>query len=122
MDVVQGLEPKYLNIDIPESTPYYRLTRMSLESMKKQLRLWHKPLGELCKKAYGIKISDFIKMPTPDHMVKTDDKMDDAFHLFVVGRHDSLFVQDREDIVGLIRFSDVYKKIRETIRTCFLPT
>ena len=27
MDVVQGLEPKYLNIDIPESTPYYRLTQ-----------------------------------------------------------------------------------------------
>ena len=122
MDVVQGLEPNYLNIDIPKDTHYYRLTQRTFESMKKQFRLWYKPLGELCKKANGIKICDFIKMPTPDHMVKTDDKMDEAFHLFVVGRHDSLFVQDGQDIVGLIRFSDVYKKIREILRACPLPT
>ena len=122
MDVVQGLEPNYLDIDIPKSTPYRRLVQMSMKSMKKEFRLWHKPLGELCKKAYDIKIHDFIKMPTPDHMVKINDKMDEAFHLFVVGRHDSLFVQDGEDIVGLIRFSDVYKKIRETLRACPLPT
>ena len=118
MDVVQGLEPNYPKIDLPKSTPYYRLVQMSMESMKKDFRLWHKPLGELCKKAYDIKIHDFIKMPTPDHVVKADDKMDAAFHLFVIGRHDSLFVQDGEEIVGLIRFSDVYKKIKETMRAC----
>lgn len=122
MDVVQGLEPKYLDIDIPTSTSYYRLTRMSLESVNKQLRLWHKPLEELCKKAHDIKIHEFIKMPTPDHMVRTNDLMDKAFHLFILGRHDSLFVQDGNDIVGLIRFSDVYKKIKETIKACPFPT
>jgi hypothetical protein len=118
MDVVQGLEPKYLDIDISESTAFYQLTRMSLESINKQIQLWHKPLEELCKKAHDIKIHEFIKRPTSDHMVKTDDMMGKVFHLFVIGRHDSLFVQDEQDIVGLIRFSDVYRKIRETIKAC----
>ena len=122
MDLVQGLEPKYINIDGLKSTPHYGLVRMSLASMKKELRLWHRPLGELWKKAHSIKIHDFIKMPTTDHMVRADDKMDDAFHLFVVGRHDSLFVKDGQNIVGLIRFSDVYKKIRETMRNFPIPT
>ncbi|MFZ7111515.1 MAG: CBS domain-containing protein [Desulfatiglandales bacterium] len=121
IDVVQGLEPNYMNIDNVRSGPYHRLSQASVELMKSQVRLWHKPLGELCKKAYSIKIRDFIKMPTPDQMVKADDKMDEALHLFVVARHGSLFVQEGKEIVGLLRFSDVYKKIKEEIRACPLP-
>ncbi len=69
----------------------------------------------------GVKIENFIKLPTPDHMVLAGDSMDSAFHLFVVGRHDSLFVTDGKAIVGVIRFSDVYRKIVETMRECPLP-
>ncbi|MDD5205328.1 MAG: hypothetical protein PHS17_07900 [Desulfobacterales bacterium] len=121
MDVVQGLEPNYFNIEKLKSIPHYRLVQTSLEAMKKEFRLWHKPLAELCKKAYRIKIHDFVKMPTLDHVVKADDRMDAAFHLFVLGRHGSLFVQDEQEIVGLILFSDVYKKIKETMKACPLP-
>jgi len=121
MDVVQGLEPNYDKIDSLKSVSHYRLAQSVLESMKEQFRLWQRPLAELCKKAYSLKIENFVKMPSPDHMVKADDKMDNAFHLFVVGRHDSLFVKDGEKIVGLIRFSDVYKKIAQTMRECPLP-
>jgi predicted transcriptional regulator len=88
--------------------------------MNEQLRLWNKPFSELWDKANRIKIHDFIKMPTYQ-MVNANEKIEAAFHLFVVGRHGSLFVQDGNKIVGLILFSDVYKKIRETIRCCPLP-
>ena len=107
MDVVQGLEPNYANIDDLKATPYYQL-----------LRLWQRPLGELCEKAHSVKIQNFIKMPTPDHMVTSDDKIENAFHLFVVNRHDSLFVKDGSYIVGLVRFSDVYKIIKEAMAMC----
>lgn len=121
MDVVQGLEPNYERIDRLKDMPRFGLTETMLEGMKQELRLWVKPLSELCKKAYEVKIENFIKLPTPDHMVKADDPMDTAFHLFVVGRHDSLFVKDGNEIVGLIRFSDVYRKIKETMRACPAP-
>ena len=122
MDIVQGLEPDYLNIDMPTTTSYYRLMQTVQKSAQKELRLWKDPLKELCNKAYGVKIHDFIKMPTHDHMVKIDDKMEEVLHLFVVERHDSLFVQDGENIAGLILFSDVYKKIREAMQACPLPS
>lgn len=121
MDVVQGLEPRYDKIDRLKGIPRFGLADSMFEMMKEELRLWQKPLSELCKKAYQIKIENFITLPTADHMVKADDTMDTAFHLFVVGRHDSLFVKDGEDIVGLIRFSDVYRKIKETMRACPAP-
>jgi predicted transcriptional regulator len=121
MDLVQGLEPNYDRIDSLKSESRYRLGQNILDRMKEEFRLWQRPLMELCKKAYNVRIENFVKLPSPDHMVKVDDKMDGAFHLFVVGRHDSLFVKEEEEIVGLIRFSDVYKKIAQTMRECPMP-
>jgi predicted transcriptional regulator len=118
MDVVKGLEPNYDKIDSLKTISHYRLAPSTLESMKEHFRLWQRPLADLCTKAYSVKIENFVKMPTPDHMVKADDRMDNAFHLFVVSRHDSLFVKEGEAIVGLIRFSDVYKKIAQTMNAC----
>jgi hypothetical protein len=121
MDLVQGLEPNYDRIDSLKNESRYRLGQRILDRMKEEFRLWQRPLAELCAKAHGAKIENFIKLPSPDHMVNGEDKMDKAFHLFVVGRHDSLFVKEGEEIVGLIRFSDVYKKIAQTMRECPLP-
>ena len=118
MDVVQGLEPGYDKIDSLKTTSPYHLGQKTLDAMKEQFRLWQKPLSDMCKKAYSVKIENYVKMPNPDQMVNADDKMDNAFHLFVVGRHDSLFVKDGQEIVGLIRFSDVYRKIAQTLREC----
>ena len=60
MDVVQGLEPNYDRIDDLKNIPHYRLAKSTLESMKEQFRLWQRPLSELCKKAYHVKIQNFI--------------------------------------------------------------
>ena len=121
MDIVQGLEPKYDDIDDFKSNQYYYFIRSSLQAMKAQFRLWQRPFEKLCERVHSIKIHNFIKMPTPDHMVMVDDNVDAAFHLFVVSRHGSLFVKDGQNIVGLILFSDVYKKILETMGGCPLP-
>ena len=121
MAFVKGLEPNYDRIDDLKTISHYRLAESTLESMKEQFRFWQKPLAELCKKAFSAKIQNFVKMPSPDHTVSGDDKMDKAFHLFVMGRHDSLFVKEGEKIVGLIRFSVVYRKIAQTMRECTIP-
>jgi hypothetical protein len=121
IDVAQGLEPNYESFDALKTMPRYHTPASTIEFMKDSLRFWQKPLAELCSKATDVKIDNFIKTPTPDHIVKADDRMDTAFHLFVIGRHDSLFVKDGEVIIGLLRFSDVYRKIVQTMRECHLP-
>lgn len=121
MDVVQGLEPNYERVDSLKNHSRYRLAESTLERIKEEFRLWQRPLSELCTKAHDVKIENFIKLPSPDHMVNADDRMDNVFHRFVVGRHDSLFVAEGGEIVGLIRFSDVYKKIAQTMRECPIP-
>jgi hypothetical protein len=121
MDLVYGLEPNYDKIESLKDLSYYRIANSVFENMKEQFRLWQQPLDKLCTKAVEVKIQNCIRTPSPDHILSPGDSMDKAFHLFVVGRNDSLFVMEGKDIVGLIRFSDVYRKIVETIRACPLP-
>lgn len=121
LDVVYGLEPNYDNIDSLKDLSYFRIPESVFENIKETFRLWQQPLSKLCTKAVEIKIKNCIRKPLPNHILDVNDSMDKAFHLFVVGRNDSLFVMEGKEIVGLIRFSDVYRKIAETLRACSIP-
>jgi len=37
-----------------------------------------------------------------------------------MNRHDSLFVVEDNEIIGLLRFSDVYKKVSKIMKACAL--
>ena len=50
-----------------------------------------------------------------------EESLNNAFHIFVMFRHDSLFVMDGNKLVGMLRFSDVYREIGRRIKeTCRL--
>ncbi len=116
IDVVKALEPNFNYINTLKIGFHRHLVQASLDSMKELYRVWHNPLLDLWQRANSIRIRDFIKRPQPAQMVHADDTMDNAFHRFVEGRYGSLFVRDGGEIVGLIRFSDVYGKIKEAMR------
>ncbi|RQD60266.1 MAG: hypothetical protein D5R98_07175 [Desulfonatronovibrio sp. MSAO_Bac4] len=120
MDLIQGLEPKYSNIIDPNRLKF-KDTLYVITSMKHQKVLWDRPFENLCQTAQNARIKDFLKMPTEGHQVKKEDNIDEALHLFVVGRHDSLFVVEWGKLVGLLLFSDVYEHISRKIKdTCEL--
>ncbi len=117
MDIVQGLEPNYFRLDTIDRLPHGDLVQTVLKRTRMQLRLWQKPLPELCRIARNTRVESFVTMPPADHMVSVDDRITVAFDLFVVLRHGSLFVTDRGEIAGMIRFSDVYAWIKQIMRS-----
>jgi hypothetical protein len=117
MDVLRGLEPKYDKIEESNIISRFGLG-YAVDSMKEEYRLWQKPLSDLCQKAQTMKVKDFQNTPSPDHTVGADDTMDNALHLFVLARHDALFVEENGRIIGLLRFSDVYKAVSRTLKAC----
>lgn len=118
-DVVRGLEPQYDKIDSFTDDLRYGLPQI-VESMKRDYMLWQDPLSDLCGKAGEIKAERMVDKPGPLQSVQAADRMDTAFHLFVTTGHDSLYVMDGENIVGLLRFSDVYKAICQVVSACGL--
>ena len=122
MDLIQGLEPRYRNIIDPNRLRY-KDTLYVIESMKKQKVLWDKPLENLCRTAQDVRIGDFFKAPVEGHQVPAKGSLDEALNLFVVTRHDSLFVMENNKLTGLLMFSDVYEYISTKITAeCRLPS
>lgn len=116
-DVVRGLEPQYDKIDSFSDDIRYGVPHI-IQSMKKDYLLWQEPLGDLCRKASEIKAENLYRKPGQVQFVKITDSMDTAFHLFVTTKHDSLYVMDDETIIGLLRFSDVYRTICSIVHSC----
>ncbi len=111
IDVVRGLEPNYEKL-IDESThSYVRNFDYVIKAMREKAILWSKPLDDLCAKAKDVRVKDFLRRPSASQIVQADDTLNLAFHHFVIAKHDSLFVLEQQKLVGMLRFSDVYKEI-----------
>ena len=111
MDVARGLEPEFDKVIDTKSHAFISNFEYMIKTERERATLWSRPLDDLCTKAKDIQIRDFMKPPHTNQVVRVGDTLNEAFHRFVVGRHDSLFVTDGNRLVGLIRFSDVYREI-----------
>jgi len=65
-----------------------------------------------------VHVKDFVNIPGEGQTVGVDDSLAKCFHLFVVNRHDTLFVMEKDQFVGLLRFSDVYRQVSRTMKEC----
>jgi CBS domain-containing protein len=118
--VLWAIEPRYKEIGNLRETSRYGFSPEFLRSMIKNYGLWSKPLDGLCKKAAAIKIKDIMHQPTEGEYVAADASLDMAIHLLVMGRHQSLLVTRGKDIVGVLRLSDVFRKVSDGIKACKL--
>lgn len=117
IDLFRGLETNYSRVNAEET-----LTRFGFDyiwkSMEKDYNLWENPFKDLCHKAKDIQIRDFMKEPSKGQSVHADDNLLRCFHLFVMNRHDALFVFDKDEIIGLLTFFDVFQKTSQVMKEC----
>jgi len=117
IDLLRGLETNYSPGGCRED-PLPLWFGNIWKTIQEDYNLWGDPFHDLCRKAAQVQIQDFLKGPSEGQTVGVDDLMAKCFHLFVMNRHDSLFVVDGERIVGLLRFSDVYREVSRTMKEC----
>jgi len=118
IDLFRGLETNYDRVDVEESLRRFGLQYV-WKSMQDDYSLWENPFKDLCRKTANVKIRDFINTPpSKGQCVAPDDALAKCFHLFVMNRHDALFVVHRDEIIGLLRFSDVYRRASQTMKEC----
>lgn len=116
IDVVRGLEPNYDKLVDEQASAYVGNLDYIIQSMKNQTTLWAHPLDDLCTTAKDVMIRDFIQPLKPSQVIDQDETLNNAFHRFVMFRHDSIFVMAGQKLVGMLRFSDVYREIGRRIK------
>jgi CBS domain-containing protein len=118
LDVLKGLEPKYEGIGELKGISRYGLNPERIRQMIQDYGLWKKPIDDICRKAATVKVRQIMHTPTDGEYVSEDASLNEAIHQLVVGQHQSLLVTRNKKIVGILRLTDVFKKITTMIKTC----
>jgi CBS domain-containing protein len=87
-------------------------------SLREQYLMQNEPLTDICKKTTRIKVEDVMHAPTEGEYVEEDTSLDIAIHQLVRGSHMSLLVTRKNDIVGILRLTDVFAAIFHTMKEC----
>jgi len=116
LDVIRSLEPKYDLFTEEKSFSQAGIARFGfspqfMKGILDQYKLWYEPLKDICAKTGTQKVKDIMHTLTAGEYVKEDANLGEAIHQLIMGHHQSLLVTRNEDIVGILRLTDVFKEI-----------
>ncbi len=116
LDVIRSLEPKYDLFMEEKSFPHtgmshFGFSQKFMQGILDQYQLWYEPLKDIYGKAGRQKVTKIMHTPTPGEYVKEDANLGEAIHLLIMGHHQSLLVTRKQEIVGILRLTDVFKEI-----------
>ena len=115
LDVIRALEPKYSDMGDMRYLSRTGFSEDFIKSMMDKYALYDIPLDDMCKRAENLMVRDFMYTPNEGEYVKVDASLREAVHIFVMGEHQSLLVTRDEKIVGILRLTDVFKEIFQTM-------
>jgi len=117
MDVVISLEPKYRTEHGDEAITHTSASGLSPELIKDMIRwysLWGETFEERCQKVVKMSVRDCMKSPRKDEYIKDHESLEAAVHQMVMGRQTSLLVVHDQQVIGILRLSDVFDRIAHT--------
>ena len=118
-DVIKALEPNYRGVKELDSLSRFGISPSLVESMVEQYGLWRSPLANLCKAAAETKVKEIMYTPEPGEYILESVPITKALHHLVMGSHHSLLVTDEDhEIVGVLKLTDVFALICQTIEGC----
>ena len=116
LDVLMALEPRYKKIGGMKSDSNPGFSTDFLKNLMSQYRFWDAPMGDIHNKAHQIRVKEAMYAPVAGEIVDESATLDQAIHQLVTGKHQSLLVTRKGDIVGILRLVDVFKEVFEQIK------
>jgi len=117
LDIIESLEPKYADVEELKHT-ISTFTPDFIRSLMRKYNLWQKPLDDICRKAARVRVTDVMYTPSEADFMDEDFTLDEAVHRLMVQRLQSLLITRREQVVGVLRLSDVVERICGMIKAC----
>lgn len=120
LDVLRALEPKYNEMQTGEGLSHLGFTKNFMKSMLTYYQLWDSPMEHICRKANEIKVSTCARKLSEGEHIDEDATLDEAIHQLVLGHYQSLLVNSGDDIIGVLRLTDVFAAVFHTMKGCNL--
>jgi len=110
------LEPNYGKVEgtgILERSGY---SPDLIRSMLENSTLWTEPLQFFSERAAKLKVGDLIYAPSEDEYIDENATLGEAIHQLIMYPFLSLLVTSGEEVVGILRLSDVFTKVCDIIK------
>jgi len=117
-DLLRSLEPKYKQIGDLKHFSGFGLSSEFLRSIIDRYELWQRPLDDLCRKASVLRVGDLVSSPGEGELIDAEASLNQAIHQLIIGHNQSLLVKSKEQVVGILRLSDVFGEIASRMRAC----
>jgi CBS domain-containing protein len=117
-NILVVLEPNYGKVDgtgVLERSGY---SPDLIRSMLVDNALWTEPLQFLRERATKLKVSDLVQAPAEGEYIDDNATLGEAIHQLIVYPYHSLLVTSGDEVVGILRLSDVFTKICDIIKGC----
>lgn len=117
-EILIAIEPNYGKV---EGTDVLERSGFSPDMIKDMLEdnaLWMEPLQFICERAAGQKLSNFVQPPSEDEYIDENATLAEAAHRLVIYPYLSLLVTRGEEVVGILRLSDLFSKVCEMMQSC----
>ncbi|MGD9076574.1 MAG: CBS domain-containing protein [Desulfobacteraceae bacterium] len=115
LDVLWALEPKYKAMGDMRHLSRTGFSVDFIKSMMEKYALCEIPFTEMCRTAANLKVKEFMYSPTEGEYVEADASLCEAIHILLMGQHQKLLVTRDGEIVGVLRLTDVFKEVFQTM-------
>ncbi|MFH1349594.1 MAG: CBS domain-containing protein [Pseudomonadota bacterium] len=115
LDVLMALEPKYKQLGDMSSLSRAGFSADFIKSMLERYALCEIPFSAMCVRAADMKVTDFMHAPKEGEFVEADTSLCEAIHMLIMGHHQSLLVTKDKKIIGILRLTDVFKQVFQTM-------
>lgn len=116
-DILLALEPNYGKVEVMGVLERSGYSPDLIRSMLEDKALWVEPLQFFAKRATKLKVDDFILAPSEDEYIDDNATLGEAIQQLVIYPYQSLLVTSGDEVVGILRLSDVFAKICDIIRS-----
>jgi len=120
LDVLRALEPKGKRIVDSKTLSRFGVSSKYLRPMLNQCGFWDKPLIDICRSAGRLKVKILVCAPAEGEYVPEDASLSEAIHQLALEHHQSLLVTRGKKIVGILRQTDMFKEVEQTLAVCEL--
>jgi len=117
LDVLRALEPKYKGMGDMRHLSRTGFSLDFIKSMMEKYALCEVPFTQMCREAANLKVKDYMYKPEEGEYVEIDASLCEAIHILVMGQHQKLLVTRDGEIVGILRLTDVFKEVFQTMES-----
>jgi len=113
-DIVMNMDPSFRSQEGPQAIAHTATAGLSpalLKSLTENTTSWTRSFGQACQDVLNLQVKNCMRPPRNKECVMESDTLEEAIHKLTSGRLQSLLVTSGNNLIGILRLTDVIHQL-----------